>query len=839
MSGEIHPAPHTSWLKNEQSYRNGLIIDEDNVEDYVYNYSMTNSQESPSPDAYDEYFEGNGFMMARKGRHIIMQSNRTKEEQKALLQSLHDGREETEASIQSQIQVIEDLIHNYDPLDILANISLRNSIINPEEFKEYESKINPAYTEFIALLCLTQSFESFNFENPEPIPPNLIEEIQERVQKLFFSQILYLAFKNVNPERTDPPGVVEKLRFLTLTDSLIVRYPAYHHQLIEDLLGIFSSLSSEMVNTLGFSINDALLILDGVGDIISSKLSKKREESIKQARALRRVVKKFRHKKKIKQIISEYPKDLLESLIKNKPSVSAKNILDFSIAWMFYSLGRTLSFTIEELVAQTKLDPAIILSFFNKYSLQFGEVDSLYRNPAPTHPLMRKPFIKNQDQYFCPVIQSAFWSLRPAIEDFWNPQSQAKIVNDDTIWQKYLKSRANYLERSAIESLSHALRYSAPYHNLKYDVYTEEGAKVETELDGLLILDNALFLVEAKSGSLSWPARRGAPSGMKEDLAKLVEDAYSQALRASNYIANTDRPTFRLADGTQFTIDKSKYDEVFLITISLDDLDIFITNAYLLKELGFFHGGEYPWALTLANLRVISEITEFSSQFVHYIKRRLHLNDLGWVSAHDELDWFGNYLLEGLYFDGLKEKPEEKFNYNLLSYSWIFDDYYFFITGQRRTPVDKPSQIMPETMWQILSELDIKHDNGYLKVACCLMNMSSQSREELMNTCVELRGKTQSDREIHSITVSFLDGDFGFAYFFSPFELENEIPDRIMKYSILKKYQTKLSRWVTIACVSDKPGWVDYFVVVDGQWVFDQQLDDAAKKLLQPWSVNG
>ena len=97
--------------------------------------------------------------------------------------------------------------------------------------------------------------------------------------------------------------------------------------------------------------------------------------------------------------------------------------------------------------------------------------------------------------------------------------------------------------------------------NLKYDV-NEKGKLFETELDGLLLLDNVIFLIEAKSGTLSSSARRGAPKGIKEDLAELVEEAYSQALRAKKYIQNSDIPKFRLSDGKQLLIDKNSIDDI-------------------------------------------------------------------------------------------------------------------------------------------------------------------------------------------------------------------------------------------------------------------------------------
>lgn len=227
---------------------------------------------------------------------------------------------------------------------------------------------------------------------------------------------------------------------------------------------------------------------------------------------------------------------------------------------------------------------------------------------------------------------------------------------------------------------------------------------------------------------------------------------------------------------------------------------------------------------------------EFSGQFVHYIQRRLHLIELGWVNAHDELDWFGHYLLEGLYFDDVKEKKRDNFILNLLSYSWIFDDYYFYVTGQRRTPVKKPTQKMPRLMYEILWELDSRHNFGYLKVACTLMDMSGASREDLFKACEKLRAKTLRDREIHSITMPFIDGNFGFAYFFAPVEERKRFPMWMVNYSILKKYQTKFDHWVSITCIVDTPAWVDYFTVMEGSWEYSEDLERDSREYLQPWT---
>ena len=355
----------------------------------------------------------------------------------------------------------------------------------------------------------------------------------------------------------------------------------------------------------------------------------------------------------------------------------------------------------------------------------------------------------------------------------------------------------------------------------------------ETELDGLLLLDNAIFLVEAKSGTLSAPARRGAPKRIQEELQKLVGAAYAQVIRAKKYIVGSVHPKFHLANGENVIIDKDKYAQIFLVTVTLDYLNSFVTNVYQLKELGIFQGNEYPWAVSLTDLRVISEILDNSSQFVHFIKRRNHLNELGWVQAHDELDWLGHYLTEGLFFDDFLEQGEKPVIFNLLSYSWIFDDYYYFITGQRKSPVEKPSQKMPHLMKLVLRELETQHQEGYLDAACALLDMDDQNREDFFRYSEEFRRKALHDRGIHDLSIPHVSAGFGVTFMFSPIERVNEFPGRLILYCQLKKYQTKVDRWVGFACIADTPGWVDYFYVIDNKWVFDEGLEKLVKQYLR------
>lgn len=446
---------------------------------------------------------------------------------------------------------------------------------------------------------------------------------------------------------------------------------------------------------------------------------------------------------------------------------------------------------------------------------------------------MAKPLIRHGERYFCPVLNLVYWTLRPAIETYLNPDIPEAINKDKALWERYKWIRAEYVEEKAIEYLSQALKHATVYRNLKYRV-SENGVTKEAQLDGLLTLDSAVFLVEAKAGSISLPTRRRAPKRMIEEIKELVEEAYLQALRAKRYIQKSYKPTFFLADGTIIEIPKDRFDQIFLVTVTLESMDAFITTLYRLQDMDLFTEGDLPWAVSLTDLRVISELVEFPGQFVHYLKMRQRLNELGRVKAHDELDWFGHYLKEGLFFDDIFEQPDAPSFFKLLPYTTAFDDYYFYITGQRKTPAPKPKQPMPEIMRQVLAELETHHLPGYLDAARALLDMDGHTREAFAENVTKRRECTSRDLSFHDFSLKLGKPNFGITYMFAHSKHVSQLQKRLTGYCTLKKYQTKSNLWVGLGCIVDAPGWAPMGIVLKEPWNYDEEMERLVADSLPP-----
>jgi hypothetical protein len=89
------------------------------------------------------------------------------------------------------------------------------------------------------------------------------------------------------------------------------------------------------------------------------------------------------------------------------------------------------------------------------------------------------------------------------------------------------------------------------------------------------------------------------------------------------------------------------------VTVCLDDVTVWATHARELHRLGAVGANEpTPWVVSLVDLIVICDFLE-DGQMAQYLLRRQRLERDGRVTAHDELDWLGNYIREGLHFEDI------------------------------------------------------------------------------------------------------------------------------------------------------------------------------------------
>lgn len=587
----------------------------------------------------------------------------TPDEYREHLQTLAKRREQLEGEIHDDVEELETLLFNRNPLSVIGNLWFRNSITDPDNYKEYVHEGNDAFTEYVTTVYLTREFDLGEGGGVEPLRPSELEEIQDYVERIFTYTMMQHGLKDVDPENDQPPGAFDELRFRTLTHKTAVRYDAYAPHLKRTLRGILEPLDDLLGEHLGFTVDNALALSTAVQDISENGLRNLFGRARGAIEDLLAAVEEFEREGEVSE---SHDQEMIEYGADLDPDSRRRWAIGMMSTWASTFMGLELLFTAEELAEEAGVSIEQAEVFARRMSLHFGDVDpQWYREPSATPPLQVQPLVRlrpdenpieDQEAFFCPVPQSILWALRNNIEVALNPsgsQEHASLrlqtASEDT-WNRYEQSRSSYTESRAAQLFLQLLPGATVRENMKYDAPDEQGEVSETELDGLVLLDDSLFLVEVKAGTLTPPARRGAPS-LREELNEIIRKGHEQALRAQTYIETNDSPTFRRGDGEEWTVPKEEVSRTFLIVVALEDLSVFGPNLYDLKQADLLADGEWPWCVSLTDLEVFAEVFDSPSEFIYFLKNRLEVASRGKIMAAGELDWLGCYLERGLDLD--------------------------------------------------------------------------------------------------------------------------------------------------------------------------------------------
>lgn len=208
---------------------------------------------------------------------------------------------------------------------------------------------------------------------------------------------------------------------------------------------------------------------------------------------------------------------------------------------------------------------------------------------------------------------------------------------------KYTSHLSEWVEGQTMAHLARIFPPESLYSNLTYPDPDKQGG--ETELDGMILWGPFQILVEVKGRQFRLAGRLNEPGKLRTDLKKNIEEAFDQALRAQRYIDSSSSPEFKeQGSGRIAKVNKTGKHFRFVISVSLHHLGPITTQLAVLKEVGLLKNGQYPWSVCLADLEVICQFAGSPDVLLHYVKRRVELQESERAIQGDELDLFGNYL---------------------------------------------------------------------------------------------------------------------------------------------------------------------------------------------------
>lgn len=389
----------------------------------------------------------------------------------------------------------------HDGFDVIANLLLENLPMNPDTYKETEHPGLSVVAEIAALAIIERGARSATGAR-QPLIPNTA-----RAGRLIKELAAMLSVRDALQavrERQDH-GPISDLAYLLRSRDATIRGPTFPHQEKAAIEGIFGGLEEPLTQVVGFTASEALALYEGCSQGSIAALTARARDSL---RHLPEITNEMRSRGPSKG--------------RGNAKLAAKRARRLLDAWVWFGVGRIISVTASALAERAGVSVEQAQVFLELFSLDIGCGASPQSFVDHKNPLSRRPLIHDgAGNYLCSSFSNLFFGLRPTLSEH---------LLESRYRERFARQRSRYLESAAVAALTSALRPTTVLQNVKW---SDAGAEYET--DGLLILDTAVVIVEAKSHLLSAKARQMSVR-LNDDLEQIIKESADQAVRLREVI---------------------------------------------------------------------------------------------------------------------------------------------------------------------------------------------------------------------------------------------------------------------------------------------------------------
>ncbi len=764
------------------------------------------------PSRYEGYRYG-PIRLERFGRVVRITSQWGPGQFERYREEIRSKRPDLKKTIDTKITELLSLTDQFDPLQLLATVSAKNCFFDPETYKETTHEGKECYVEYAQSLVVARK------RNPavKDATKESIERFNTLIAEIFRDVMWYFGTEVTEGKRNE---LEEEIRFTSLLRYLFVRgdsFPEHHLEMINDT---FKQHASFLKERCGFTLNEVLVAIQNIEQQVLDNF-RQHSELISVLRDLHELFRKFVDQEGTNTFSSE--EDLRERY-HSLPAVRAKMV-------ELNNLQNAVNKNPFEVISNKDVP----LELLRMLSSTFGDNSAFVAFPSspgwPTNNsiIYERPLILDDGRFYCFIPQVAFRNLGNILERW------IQKVDNQYYQNAYQKSRALYLESKALEYLGNILPKAQVLGKVYYQVKT--ATKTErVETDGLILYDENLFIIEAKAGALSVSARRGSLEQTRRDITELVDNAYKQALRTKQYIMETAEPTFEFANGSEAIVirDKTIYRNIYLVNVTLQNLGPLATQLNSLKAWNLLLGKEWPWSVFINDLRIISELIEFPSEFLHFLQHRIRANDYPQFQTTDELDLFMFYLREGLYLEDMN--LADITNYGPHGYTERLDRWYDYLAG-RVSSGTKPQLRIADGFKDLIAGIESAAKPRFTKIATTLLTVDRQTQRTILDNLKLAEAESSKDRKDHDFTMYFKKANMGLMFSVST-RRSADFWQKIDNHCRLKMYQTRLEEWFFITVdVQENGKRVLDFRIYSQRWKYDPAMEEQLKKFKE-WKWN-
>lgn len=590
----------------------------------------------------------------------------------------NEKKTEYVAALQARVAELRKRLRHLHPFGVLARVASGNLLGGWGTYFEPEETGSESKVEFVAGLLATQAPAE---HAPDPPQATDVQGVFDDLAEIF--DLAFLANIAQGFSDANPADVATQLRVRSRMHTMTVRGDSYVQHARDLARAIYGPLSPRMRTDMGFVIDDVISMAEAIVDLLTERTNALLDEARAAAEALRDDV----YSSRSKRAVAEAMRGFITAV----------------------ETGLTLAFTFtrEDLVARG-IPSDNLDAMLRRFSLELGSIEEAeFRSPLDVNPLVSRPILRFGDCFALPIPGMLARDYPTLLEpDLLQVQ------------RNFSKHRARVLDELAIRYLERMVPGARTFTHLTYEV-EEGGEQKRAEVDGLVIWHRSALVVEGKGTGLSMASRRGDVLRLRRDIERAVEEAWRQGARARDYLLSGADSHFVDEADQEIVISAGSVDTVYIVNPTVHALADHAVMLPLLRKLGLFPCGEMPWSVFINDLRIIAETVRNPAEFLHYLAWRSALPLGERVSAIDELDVFGSYLLR----EQIHERLVRGASLVHLHSTVDFDAYYFGEAGDG-PPAERPSMFSTPLVDRFIERLCRQRPDGWLDAAGVCLDLS-------------------------------------------------------------------------------------------------------------------
>ena len=679
----------------------------------------------------------------------------------------------------ADIDELEKLIKQYGSFNVIANSNVDNLMHDARNYQDDSPSKSSTVPEYISLLCLKYPYsEGINeyIKSPDEILLDF-----KKINDLAIGILRKSHFLHLGKFDNDRIGAEAQLNDIARTfssEELSVRgqtFEDHHWDYLEDIYTEYNLFYEKQI---GFNISDAISLCIGISDFVVKEFQKSiANYETNYKRAYKEII-DYKYRKIIPNTF--YPKEILEDIAKHRDEEIKQH---FQISYYTHqrvTLGHSICFTAQQLANFTETDIHRVEKFLDALSISFESIPVGFSLPEVIHPLKKSPLIKHRNKYIVSSIELLDYSVDILFEE------EAKKINKFYI--KYKKRKHDFLTSKGIEYISAILKTQQFYSHLKYEVDNQI-----FESDGIILFDNCVFLIEAKSKKISDRAKKGYIDKLADHIEEIVNESHEQAVRTYKYLSNNSNAKFLNSEKKEVVINGAKYNKAFFISLTDEPISAISCNIKISNSLKLFSEETFPWLVSLYDLRVVSEHMESPTYFIHFLERRKAFFKKEKFMIVDELDILGNYLNNSLNFEHINFS--EATDILLPSYLNDFNNFYFSEAGVRKKRFPKMKHYTIAGVKDFVRKIELSNLPYRTEVTTQLLNFSKKKQDEFLDYLKLMRKRFSKDRANHDFALGGKNekGEWILSYFLSPdTDLYNDLFDQYLECKLKQPNPNRL-----------------------------------------------